>query len=170
MLTINLLQALPRTPLWDRLEREGRLIDDDARESNVDFRLPYDQVLSMWRDCMARAYRPEALYARYAYQTRETYPNRLKLPSSPQRASWCNIRRGLRLLARILWQVGLRSDYRRVFWQFAGPRLIRGDIEPVISVGLVAHHLITFAREAVEGRHNASHYSSKLNEAIVAAE
>ena len=25
LLTINLLQALPKTPLWDRLEREGRL-------------------------------------------------------------------------------------------------------------------------------------------------
>ena len=29
LLTINLLQALPKTPLWDRLAREGRLIEDD---------------------------------------------------------------------------------------------------------------------------------------------
>ena len=29
MLTMNLLQALPRTPLWDRLKREQRLIEDD---------------------------------------------------------------------------------------------------------------------------------------------
>ena len=43
MLTMNLLQALPRTPLWDRLKREHRLIeDDDGRESNVAFRMPYD--------------------------------------------------------------------------------------------------------------------------------
>ena len=46
LLTINLLQALPKTPLWDRLEREGRLVnDDDGRDSNVDFLLPYDQVV-----------------------------------------------------------------------------------------------------------------------------
>ena len=33
MLTINLLQALPKTPLWDRLKRDGRLREDDgARE------------------------------------------------------------------------------------------------------------------------------------------
>ena len=31
ILTINLLQALPSTPLWDRLKRDGRLIDDDPR-------------------------------------------------------------------------------------------------------------------------------------------
>ncbi len=46
MLTINLLQALPRTPLWDRLKKENRLLlDDDSRDSNVDFHLPYDQVV-----------------------------------------------------------------------------------------------------------------------------
>jgi hopanoid C-2 methylase len=167
MLTINLLQALPRTPLWDRLEREGRLVGDEGRESNVEFRLPYEQVLAMWRDCMARAYRPQALFTRYAYQVRETYPHRLKRPTGGERQSWRNIRRGLSMLGRILWQVGVRSDYRREFWRFAGPRLARADIETVIAIGLVAHHLITFAREAVSGRHNASHYSAKLPEAAV---
>ena len=38
LLTINLLQALPKTPLWDRLARENRLIEDEGQESNVDFR------------------------------------------------------------------------------------------------------------------------------------
>ncbi|MHB8283753.1 MAG: B12-binding domain-containing radical SAM protein, partial [Caulobacteraceae bacterium] len=33
VLTINLLQALPRTKLWDRLAAEGRLVDDEGRES-----------------------------------------------------------------------------------------------------------------------------------------
>ena len=47
LLTMNLLQALPRTPLWDRLKREQRLIeDDDDRESDVVFRRPYEQVLA----------------------------------------------------------------------------------------------------------------------------
>jgi hopanoid C-2 methylase len=170
MLTINLLQALPRTPLWDRLEREGRLVEDGSRESNVDFRLPYDQVLAMWRDCMARAYQPKAIFARYAYQVRETYPHRLKLPNSSQRASWRNIRRGLYMLRRIVWEVGVRADYRREFWRFARPLFVRGDIERVIAVGLVAHHLIVFAREAVAGRRNASHYSAKLQEAAIPAE
>src|SRR5437868_8468409 len=40
LLTINLLQALPKTPLWDRLERENRIVDDESRDSNVDFLLP----------------------------------------------------------------------------------------------------------------------------------
>ena len=162
MLTINLLQALPRTPLWDRLAREGRLVDDEARESNVDFLLPYEEVLAMWRACMAEAYQPRAVFARYAHQVRETYPNRLKLPNSPQRTSWRNIRRGLALLRRIVWTIGICGDYRREFWRFAWPRLRCGDIETVIAVAMVAHHLIVFAREAVAGRTAASHYSAKL--------
>ncbi len=32
MLTINLLQALPQTPLWDRLAKADRLVEDEGRE------------------------------------------------------------------------------------------------------------------------------------------
>ncbi len=172
LLTMNLLQALPRTPLWDRLKREQRLVeDDDSRESNVDFRMPYNEVLTTWRDCMRIAYRPERLYARYEHQIEATYPNRLHPPESTMRApSWRNIRRAMIMLSRIVWYVGVRGDYRSVFWKFAWERLRRGQIENLIMVGLVAHHLILFAREASSGRRDASHYSFKPSERLVAAE
>jgi hopanoid C-2 methylase len=163
MLTVNLLHALPKTPLWDRLQREGRLVEDEGRESNIDFRMPYDDVIAMWQHCMVRAYAPQAVYARFDYQARMTYPNRLRLPATPQRTSFRNIRRGLQLLRRLIWRVGVRSHYRREFWKFAWPRLRRGEIEVVLAVGMVAHHLIMFAAEAVKGRRNASHYSPKVS-------
>lgn len=158
--TVNLLQALPRTPLWDRLKREGRLIDDPERESNVDFKLPYEQTLAMWRMCMERAYAPAALYSRYEHQMGATRANRLPRPWSRQRLSPRNIGLGLSILARLVWRVGVRGDYRRTFWRFALRRLSQRRIEPIISVGLVAHHLISFARDAASGRGNASHYSA----------
>jgi hopanoid C-2 methylase len=171
MLTINLLQALPVTPLWDRLQRAGRLIDDEDRESNVDFLLPYDDVVAMWRDAMARAYEPAALFARYEHQVRTTFANRIARPASPQRTSWRNVSTGLTLLAKILWKVGVRSDYRRAFWDFAWPKLKRGDVESVIRVGLISRHLIRFAREASSGTMNASYYSAKLRDPMkIAAE
>ncbi len=102
LLTINLLQALPKTPLWDRLEREGRLVDDDSRDSNVDFLLPYDLVVSSWRRAMEIAYQPEKLYARYQYQCDYTYANRLKVPVSPEMKTWPNIRRALDHAAQYL--------------------------------------------------------------------
>jgi radical SAM superfamily enzyme YgiQ (UPF0313 family) len=170
LLTINLLQALPKTPLWDRLKREGRLIEDSDRDSNVDFKLPYDHVVSTWRECMGRAYTPEKLFERFEHQVIHTYPNRIKLPNSKERLSLRNIKRGLTMFANIVWQVGVKSDYRREFWKFSLPLLKRGDIERVITVGLVAHHLILFARDASSGQQNASYYSTRLRDMPVAAE
>jgi radical SAM superfamily enzyme YgiQ (UPF0313 family) len=158
MLTINLLQALPRTPL----------VHDDARESNVDFLLPYDEVVAMWRDLVAETYAPEALYRRFAWNVEHTYPNRIRPPPSPRRASWANLRKGVRILANVLVRAGLAADYRATFWRLAGPLLRQGRIEDVIRVGIVAHHLIRFARAAAEGRENASFYSAKLSERAAA--
>ena len=164
MLTINLLEALPRTPLWERLNASGRLVPDEGRESNVDFLLPYDDVVAAWRRCIAEAYEPEALYRRFSHNIANTYPNRLKLKTTPQRASWANIRRAVRILRNLAIRVGLLGDYRRCFWSVAGPLLRQGKLEDVIHVGLVAHHLISFARQAVAGAQNASFYSPNVRE------
>jgi hypothetical protein len=128
MLTINLLQALPKTPLWDRLEREGRLVHDDGRDSNVDFLLPYDEVVASWKHAMAVAYAPEKVYARYQYQCDNVYVRRVKMPVPDEMKTWPNIRRGLVMLRNIFWKVGVLGDYRRVFWKFALGRIKRGLI------------------------------------------
>ena len=52
----------------------------------MEFKLPYDDVLAMWRTCMAKAYQPANLFARYEHQMHETRPNRLKRPNS--RREW----------------------------------------------------------------------------------
>lgn len=170
LLTINLLQALPQTPLWDRLKRENRLVEDEGRDSNVDFRLPYDQVVNTWRNCMGAAYQPDKVLQRFEYQIRETYPHRIHPPASRARLSARNIKLGLTMLRNIFWKVGFLGDYKREFWKFALRRLMRGEIEYLISSIMVAQHLIMFARDASSGQTNASYYSLKLQEASVPAE
>lgn len=162
MLTINLLQALPRTPLWRRLEQEGRLVDDATRESNVEFLMPYETVVETWRRCITAAYDPEFLYARFVYNIENTYRNRIKVPNSPARASKANIKKGLTYLANILLRVGVFASYRETFWKLAWPALKKGKIEQIIHVGLVGHHLIKFSRECGRGEESASFYSQKL--------
>lgn len=161
VLTINLLQALPRTPLWDRLKREGRLIADDCGlESNVRFLRPYDEVVGTWRRCIAHAYDPERLFARFLHQIEATYPNRL---SGPARGKLTvnNLVAALVLMFNVALRVGLLSDYRRPFWQAAWRALRRGQIDAALGMGFVAHHLIQFTREALRGDHNASFYSTR---------
>jgi hypothetical protein len=76
---------------------------------------------------------------------------------------------GMTMLGKVLWRVGATSDYRGVFWDYAWPKLKRGEIEQVIQAGMVSHHLIRFAREAASGEMNASYYSPKLRDPIAAA-
>jgi hopanoid C-2 methylase len=159
MLTINVLYALPKTPLWERLEKEGRLLDDSRRESNVAFKLPYETVMAMWRRCIAAAYEPEAIYERFAWNVAHTFPNRKPYPRNPQRESWANMRMGFGLLARVLWRIGVRGRYRRTFWRLAGPALRAGAIEPLLHAAIVSHHLIEFTRDCLRGAGESSFYS-----------
>ena len=150
--------------------RKPARVHDEARDSNVDFLMPYDEVIASWRKCMEIAFEPEKLLARYQYQCDYTYANRIKVPVSKEQKSWANIRRGLIMLRNIFWQVGVLGDYRKVFWKFALGRLRRGDLEGLIGSAMIGHHLIMFARAASGGRQNASNYSLRLREASVPAE
>ncbi|MBI2216988.1 MAG: B12-binding domain-containing radical SAM protein [Candidatus Rokubacteria bacterium] len=169
LLTINILYALPKTPLWRRLESEGRLLPDGDRESNVAFRIPYETVMAMWRRCITAAYEPEALYERFAWQVGHTFRRRKAYPSNPRRASWSNVRMGLAILGRVLWRIGVVGDYRRTFWRLAWPALKRGDIEPLIHVAVVSHHLIEFTRDCLRGGGESSFYSPVTPTAETAA-
>ena len=164
ILTINLLQALPRTPLWDRLKRDGRLIADDAGlESNVRFLRPYDEVVATWRRCIAYAYDPERLYARFTHQIDATYVNRM---DSPVRAKFTinNLRVALVLACNVAVRVGLLADYRRPFWRAVRHALRCGQIDAVFGMGFVSYHLIEFSRDALRGEQNASFYSARQRE------
>ncbi|HLW23268.1 MAG TPA: B12-binding domain-containing radical SAM protein [Steroidobacteraceae bacterium] len=160
VLTINLLQALPRTPLWERLAREGRIVDDPALESNVRFLRPHDEVVSSWRQVIAHAYRPERLFERFEHQVDQTYCHRRPLPAK-SRLTAANLRRALVLACNIAWRIGLCADYRAPFWRAARRALRRGQIESVFGMGFVAYHLIRFTREALRGEQNASFYAPR---------
>jgi hopanoid C-2 methylase len=161
VLTINLLQALPKTPLWERLAAAGRLSAGGERQSNVVFRRPYGEVLDDWRTAIRHAYMPEAIYRRFLWNLRHTYPHRFAPPPSRARLNLRNLRRLAVMLARIVVRVGLFGDYRGAFWRFALCALRAGRVEEMIAVALVAHHMITFARECTEGRQNASFYTDR---------
>jgi hopanoid C-2 methylase len=160
MLTINLLQALPKTPLWDRLAKADRIDAEPTRESNVRFLRPYDEVVAMWRRCIAHANDPERLFARFRHQIDATYVNRM-IPPARGKLNWSNLSGALVLAFRMLLHLGVLADYRKPFWRTARHALRRGQIDGLLGMGFVAYHLIQFTREALRGEHNASYYSTK---------
>ncbi len=163
MLTINLLQALPKTPLYERLKREGRIVDDPALESNVRFLRPYDEVIDSWRRAIDYAYTPEHLFARFRHQVDATYPNQFKAPAKG-RLKAANLKRGATLFWNSILELGIRSDYRREFWRVFLYAAKRGQIEGALGMAFMAHHLIKFTREALAGEQNASFYSAKARD------
>ncbi len=163
MLTINLLQALPKTPLWDRLKRDGRIVEDSSLESNVRFLRPYDEVLATWRRTIAYAYTPERVFERFRHQVDATYVNRMKTPGSGK-LKGANLKRGLTLLINSIIELGIRSDYRREFWRAFLYATKRGQIDSALGMAFMSHHLIKFTREALAGTQNASFYSTKARE------
>jgi hopanoid C-2 methylase len=165
LLTINLLQALPKTPLHTRLAAAERINYSGQYDSNVVFVRPYEEVLADWRLTIRRAYAPEAVYGRFAWNTEHTYPNRIHPPLTRARLAPAYLRRGLVTLAKIIGKIGIAGDYRRVFWRMAWPALKSGRIGELIASALVAHHLIRFARDCTQ--QNAAFFTDRPHAALV---
>lgn len=165
ILTINLLQALPKTPLWDRLQRENRLLaEHDGLESNVQFLRPHDEVVAAWRHCVGYAYDPENLFKRFIHQVDATYANRV-VGGVSGKLTWNNISTMLSLIVNIAWRILVLSDFRRQYWKAAWYALQRGQIDQALAMGVVGYHLIRFSREALRGEQNASFYQAKTRKA-----
>jgi hopanoid C-2 methylase len=162
IMTVNILYALPKTALYERLQKENRVLQDAGnRDSNIVFLEPYENVLSNWQQVIGYIYRPEKLYARYEYNAANTFPNRIQPKHPLKQATWNNIKRASRIFSRLIWRVGIGSDYRRLFWNMTWKELKSGNVENIFSIAIVAHHLITYARECTEGKMQSSNYSMR---------
>lgn len=139
-----------------------RLCGNENRQSNVVFRRPYDETVGAWRACLQHAYDSARLFARYDRLMRHTFPTRRPLPRSPRRTTLKDVSRGFTMPLKVCWKLGVVADYRRIFWSFAWPRIKKGQIEDVISIGILAKHLVAYSRKARAGKLNAANYSARL--------
>jgi len=148
---IGILTALPRTQLWDRLQREGRLLGDSTGDhfgmTNFVTRLPQDKLLTGYSDILATLYSPANHFARL-YNSIDAIP----LKRSP-------------LLGGVPWSVGLRlaysllrvvclqslSDHGSTYLGFLW-RVVRKHPEKLlmaISSAARGYHFIRYTRETV---------------------
>ncbi len=147
----GILQAPPTTALWDRMKKEGRLIEDSESISNFsapNFRttMPLPVLLRGLSGLLFDLYEPKAFFARafdslVRWKTRPTQ----KAPALP-------LSYNLRLMANSMWTQGVRSEYRADYWAFLW-RLIRNfatndaKMWMGIMVLLSAHHFLIYARQ-----------------------
>ena len=165
LLAINIVYALPKTPMWRRLEKEGRLIPTaQVEESNVIFKLPAATVLAQWKRVITEAYTPENLYRRYRHNIEHTYGNRKKLPVKAHHLSPRMLRIGLYSMAAIFLKLGLKARYKTAFRKMAMELLASGRVDHLIYIASMGHHLLRYAEEVRDGDVLACFYTEKVLE------
>ena len=159
----NMLAALPKTPLWDRMEREGRLLPEGdfnlenllgCLNTNVQTKLPLHTTKQMLVDTMREAYSPECVYARYTWNLENVYGKMIF--GRPPSKTVEQLKYMAPFAARMMWNIvklGFTADYKRLLWRFlwkAFTLRIRGKIPSILDVMFrvlpTAHHLIAWNR------------------------
>ena len=132
---INLLAALPGTDLYDRLEREGRLLPMTIPRDLTKFTLNYipdrpeADILAEWQRTILHLYQPENYLSRaYNYilgmrptrsfmagQNHEPLPEPIRRVDSKRdiRSAYRDLRGALILF----WRQGIKAPYRGQFWK-----------------------------------------------------
>ena len=111
---VGLLQALPRSRLYERLRREGRLCgecggDNTSARFNFVPRLDAHLLEENYRRLVRRLYEPDNYYQRI-----RTFLDEHNLRGPRTRISWT----GVKAFLRSLWVMGLLRRGRRAYWGF----------------------------------------------------
>ncbi len=88
---VGMLQAIPKTPLYERLKRDGRLVEEDPSCNFVPKQMTRDELRDGYWDLVKRLYTPEAYLERYfkVYESPEYLERRERSAAWPARASIC---------------------------------------------------------------------------------
>src|ERR1700752_482454 len=116
MAMVGLLNALPDTQLWKRLEREGRLLGEASGNntvSTINFipKMDADRLVAGYQSIMRTIYKPSEYYQRALDS----------LVRTPQRAPEPHQYKGLKALTtfvRLAFRLGVLDRERRAFWSF----------------------------------------------------
>jgi radical SAM superfamily enzyme YgiQ (UPF0313 family) len=150
----GVLMAPPTTALFDRMKREGRLIEGSQATSNFsppNFRtmLPLPILLRGLSGLLAKLYEPEAYFQR-SFRSIQSWQ-----PRSTQRPPDLGLAYNLRVLCASIWRQGVRSNYRGAYWRFllrAGRSWLRHPAKLWLGsmVLLSAHHFVNYSQEVAQ--------------------
>ncbi|MBD1913249.1 B12-binding domain-containing radical SAM protein [Leptolyngbya sp. FACHB-8] len=146
---LSMLQALPDTALWHRLEKEGRLhqkLGDINQTTLMNF-VPtrsLEDIAHEYIEAFWQLYDPEKFldraYRHYLLLGEATYPKKGR--SGKERVNWVR----LRALLAICWRQGAIRKTRWQFWRNLAGMLQRnpGGISPYLSVCAEIEHFIEY--------------------------
>lgn len=150
----GILMAPPTTALFDRMKREGRLIEDS--QSTMQFGLPnFRTVLPLpillrgLCTLLEGLYRPDAFFER-AYNSLKVWQ-----PKATQKPPNLGMYYNLRVLFSSIWRQGMLSSYRRSYWRFLYRMVSSCRRSPAklwlgFTVLLSAHHFVLYSKVVIK--------------------
>jgi radical SAM superfamily enzyme YgiQ (UPF0313 family) len=120
---VGLLNALPDTQLWKRLEREGRLLGEASGNNttctfNFQTRMDPAVLIQGYQTIMRTIYSPREYYQRALDSMRRT----TQQFTEPQHYNLIN---GFTSLTRVLLKLGVLDCERKEFWRFLSQTLVK---------------------------------------------
>jgi hypothetical protein len=120
---VGLLNALPDTQLWKRLEREGRLLgeasgNNTACSLNFKTRMDPAVLIKGYQSIMQTIYSPREYYQRALDSMRRTAQQFVE----PQRYS---VITAATAFARVMFRLGIVDGERKEFWRFFTQALVK---------------------------------------------
>jgi radical SAM superfamily enzyme YgiQ (UPF0313 family) len=150
----GILMAPPTTALFDRMKREGRLIEDSQSIMQFglpNFRtvLPLPVLLRGLCTLLEGLYHPDAFFER-AYNSLKVWQ-----PQATQKPPYLGIHYNLRVLFSSIWRQGIRSNYRRSYWRFLYRMVSLCRRSPAklwlgFTVLLSAHHFVLYSKVVIK--------------------
>src|SRR5438046_4285791 len=133
---VGLLNALPETQLWRRLEREGRLLGEATGNNTVcslNFKTRMDPafLIQGYQTIMRTIYSPREYYERVFLSLRRTAQEF----AEPHHY---NIVTGVVSFSRVLFRLGIVDRERKEFWRFFTRAVIKHRDRLVESLRLAA--------------------------------
>ena len=133
---VGLLNALPDTQLWKRLEREGRLLGEASGNNTVctfNFKTRMDPALLIqgYQRIMQTIYSPREYYERTLASMRRTAQHLTK-------AGHSNLVNDVASLTRVLVKLGVIDRERKEFWRFFTKSLFKHRTRMAESLRLAA--------------------------------
>lgn len=160
---VGMLQAIPKTPLYDRLKRENRLVEEDPSCNLVPHQMNREELRAGYWNLVQRLYTPAAYLDRYfkVFQSPEYLARRAEICKKAGEGRWLpTLLYGLALLWALSWALlrdgsllSVGSVYARYF--FMQNLRYRCDIIGFAQFmnRCVTHwHFYKFTRELTAGR------------------
>jgi len=160
---VGMLQAIPRTPLYDRLKREGRLVEDDPSLNIVPKQMTREELREGYWKLLERLYSPEVYLDRSCrvYESESYVARRAEICRRAKEGGRLpTLAFGLMLLwalFRALVRDGSVLSVGRVYARFFLSRRILGrrgivGFAQFMSRCVTHWHFYKFTREAIAGR------------------